>query len=369
MPQSTRRAGVAAVALTAAAAAGLALAAPAQAAGVACGATLTASATLTKDLTCAAGQGLTLDGAVTLDLNGHRLRGPGSGTGITVTDAGVATVRDGRVDHWGTGVAGAPTDDFEPATHDVRITRVRLDHHVTAIDSSTGGFGTIGARTFVVTESLLDHDTRGVSGVYGSSSIVRSVLSANTVAVSSITSGATIRSSVLNDNDTALDCDESGCIVDRNVFSGNGTGIVNRTFGSTITSNLFSRNDVAFTSFGDFGSTLTGNTFTRNPVAVSIGASSTATLTRNTFSRNGSAFLRDASVPEPDLFAPTLLDRNTFTRNTDGIRTDAADTQLEGNRATNNAGYGIYAPNATDLGGNTASGNGTSPQCTGVVCS
>ena len=41
---------------------------------------------------------------------------------------------------------------------------------------------------------------------------------------------------------------------------------------------------------------------------------------------------------------------------------------LTRNTAIFNRGYGIYAPGATDGGGNRAFGNGKQPQCTGVVC-
>ena len=41
---------------------------------------------------------------------------------------------------------------------------------------------------------------------------------------------------------------------------------------------------------------------------------------------------------------------------------------IGGNDARNNTGWGIYAPGATDLGGNTAAHNGNQPQCVGVVC-
>ena len=41
---------------------------------------------------------------------------------------------------------------------------------------------------------------------------------------------------------------------------------------------------------------------------------------------------------------------------------------IGGNSARNNTGWGINAPGATDLGGNTARHNGNEPQCVGVVC-
>jgi len=65
-----------------------------------------------------------------------------------------------------------------------------------------------------------------------------------------------------------------------------------------------------------------------------------------------------------------LIEQNTLRRNGDGINLlDVFGTALlGGNRAVNNTGWGINAPQATDLGGNTASGNGNEPQCVGVVC-
>src|SRR4051794_29100730 len=54
----------------------------------------------------------------------------------------------------------------------------------------------------------------------------------------------------------------------------------------------------------------------------------------------------------------------------DGIDVQAAGTRLEGNSATNNGVWGIAAvPGVTDLGGNTASGNGQAAQCRNVACS
>ena len=46
----------------------------------------------------------------------------------------------------------------------------------------------------------------------------------------------------------------------------------------------------------------------------------------------------------------------------------AAGVSLGGNHADRNSRWGINAPGATDLGGNTATGNGNEPQCVGVTC-
>src|SRR5688572_11424210 len=68
---------------------------PAAAAPVTCGAHLTANATLTADLTCPAGDLLTFDAGVTLDLNRHRLSG--AGNIVVAPGAEGAVVRNGTL--------------------------------------------------------------------------------------------------------------------------------------------------------------------------------------------------------------------------------------------------------------------------------
>jgi parallel beta-helix repeat protein len=73
--------------------------------------------------------------------------------------------------------------------------------------------------------------------------------------------------------------------------------------------------------------------------------------------------------------ANTLVKGNTANSNGheflsgDGIRVRSASSSIGDNTANSNAGYGINAAlGVTDLGGNTASGNGNSPQCVNVSC-
>jgi hypothetical protein len=71
--------------------------------------------------------------------------------------------------------------------------------------------------------------------------------------------------------------------------------------------------------------------------------------------------------------AGTLLDGNhSFSNHDDGIDVRAVDTRLKDNRADINYDFGIDAvAGVTDLGGNTASGNGPfigAPQCRNVFC-
>jgi hypothetical protein len=107
-------------------------------------------------------------------------------------------------------------------------------------------------------------------------------------------------------------------------------------------------------------------------------------FTRNRFIRNGDVIVAGVSAElrnsvfignrigiravQPEYATPTAtLEGNVFTKNSDAIYVTMPST-LRHNIAVRNSGYGIYAPEATDLGGNVAVGNGTDPQCTGVVC-
>ncbi len=68
----------------------------------------------------------------------------------------------------------------------------------------------------------------------------------------------------------------------------------------------------------------------------------------------------------------TVLKRNTFTRNGDGVvlagSSAGVGVSLGATTAFRNDGWGIYAPGATDLGGNRSRRNGNQPQCVGVAC-
>lgn len=73
--------------------------------------------------------------------------------------------------------------------------------------------------------------------------------------------------------------------------------------------------------------------------------------------------------PDTAETAQVTLDHNSFRRNGDGILVDVPGARLARNSAVRNTHWGIHAPGAVDLGGNTARGNGNEPQRVGVVCS
>ncbi|GAA4347365.1 right-handed parallel beta-helix repeat-containing protein [Angustibacter luteus] len=357
-------------ALTVVAASVVASPSAAQAAsGVQCGETLHADAHLTHDLTCAYDQGIVLDGHVTLDLRGHRLRGDGDprGTAIKVTDVADVVVRNGRIEHWGTGLSGSRDLD-NPGTGTVSVSGIAFSRNQTGLDFSDIIGTYLPAPRYVVARSSFTHNTTALSAVAGFASVTAATLSDNGAGVRVITGSLRVSHSTVTRSQTAFSCDESFCSLRYNTLRGNVVGVTAAVFGADLTGNTVTGSDVAFVTFGAFGgSTLTGNHLVRNRIGVSVGEFSTVTLRKNVIERNTTGYTADADDPSTD-HRSALLDRNLFLRNGDGLVTSNDRTSLRKNVAIDNTHRGIYAPHATDLGGNIAFGNGTSPQCVGVAC-
>ena len=103
-----------------------------------CGAIITTDAYLRSDLTCS-GPGLTLNGDVTLNLRGHRLRGS-TGAAVTVIGQSAVTIAKGLIEGWTTGVTATPPDDEDPVKS-VRISKVTFRDNGRAVNlSSRPGF-------------------------------------------------------------------------------------------------------------------------------------------------------------------------------------------------------------------------------------
>ena len=147
-----RRAGLLAAGLLAAttATAPAAVAAPPRAVVVPCGAVLTTSVRLAADVVCPDGRGLTLaaDG-IELNLNGHRLTGPGAGstltTGVLVEADGVV-VRNGRVAGWASGVRAGVDRELRGGareTSSATVLGVRLEGNGTGAHAIDDGSLTV----------------------------------------------------------------------------------------------------------------------------------------------------------------------------------------------------------------------------------
>jgi len=267
-----------------------------------CGQAITSeTAYLDRNLKCESGFSFTpRDGEVsnfTLDLRGHRLRGPGTGAAFYahsqhLSEAISLTVTNGRIDHWG--------NAFDLEFGFLTLRKVQIDH-----------------------------------------------------------------------SDTGLVCINSGCQIEDSLLSRNQIGA--RVFRAQL--------DVARTQFvrnqlradATFGSgNFVDSKFSRNRVGIRVYTNGAIDVVDSRFVRNRVGVL--GSTPGPNGIQngfDASLTGNVFTRNRDGIyllRQDPPGSQLlKDNLAFKNKRYGIYAPAATDLGGNRGFANGR--PCVGVVCS
>jgi hypothetical protein len=177
------------------------------------------------------------------------------------------------------------------------------------------------------------------------------------------TGGLTVSGSRFDANGKGVDCEEASCTLQTNLLTGNQTAIATRTTGLTIASNIIRANTIGLDSSGAPGHNISLNAFINNKTGVRFFASG-GTVSHNSFTGNDVGF---TSSGGGDLFTAEL-DRNVFLKNGDGIFIPDQGISLQANTAIRNSRWGIYAPESTDLGGNTAFGNGNSPQCVGVVC-
>jgi nitrous oxidase accessory protein NosD len=122
---------------------------------------------------------------------------------------------------------------------------------------------------------------------------------------------------------------------------------------------------------GFFTSTATDSVFRGNRLGVRLSDHGYGEFRGNLFVQNRVGVVGAAADGGAADFDVTLVG-NTFTSNRDGIFLHGGDERIGthnvgGNTADKNRRYGIWAPWATDLGGNRARQNGRS--CVGVVCS
>ncbi|QCB92755.1 right-handed parallel beta-helix repeat-containing protein [Cellulomonas shaoxiangyii] len=329
-----------------------------------CGATLTADARLTADLTCPAGNGLTLAAGVTLDLGGHVLRGAG-GTGVVVPAAGDVTVRRGTITGWDVGVASPPTGWEEDHEGTVTVERVRFDGNGSAMDGTSRIAGP--SKTFLVSGSVLTGNVTGFSATPGHVRFSRSTFEGNDSVVRIDSGYALIEDSRASGNGTVMSCYEAGCDLRGSTVEDNGT-VATGYFMTAIeiTDSTVRRNDTVVSNGGGYGYTrVERSRLSDNRLAVDAGDAS-VTVVDSTFTRNDVAFTAQPAFDESEV--TRVVTGNRFRDGGDAILVEEAPVRLGSNDARRNSRWGIYAPNAVDLGGNTARGNGNEPQCVGVVC-
>ena len=355
---TTRSIALAMLALAAAAVGG---ASPAMAAGpaVTCGATLTANAALTADLTCPDGNGITLGSGVTLNLRGHTLNGSGSGTAVTFGDSGPNRLVNGSITNWGLAVRVVP--DFPAGLYTVSQvhvsgTRGGVEATISSVAVTACTFdGTDTAIRYsgsqlTVRGSSFRNSTYGIDVYPGSISVATSSFIHNQWAIYAVDAGVTVDRTAFVSNGTATYVYGPPQKVTRSTFVDNESALnlaQEPTYGpnmATISGNLFQDNTRSITAEHG-GANITGNRFVRN--VETFDGAPRATLTGNTFTDNTNGINVQPPPPDSDLTYVTSLGTNT---------------------SIGNSGWGIYAPGATDLGGNVARQNGNRPQCIGVVC-
>lgn len=308
-----------------------------------CGDTVTTDVVLTKNLTCA-GDGLRVAGTgLTIDLNGHRLRGDGTGTGITVGDPQI-TLTGGRIEGFAIGVRTVGADQ-------TRLHRVTLAANVFGVRAEGG--------RMEITESTFSGNQFGLA--HGSST--------------------SVSGSVFRDNGRGILCGDAGLLVVGSRFSDNQLGIDSSICGVTVASTSFTGGEIGLILAPQgYGMDIRNSTFKGAGIGIRVrmALGGARVIADNTFTGNGASGL---VVDNDNGWPGVQVTGNVFKANgfAPGSYTDPSGNPLTsgvwanegtftGNRATGNAGHGIEAYAVTDGGGNAAKRNGLDPQCVGLVC-
>ena len=369
------------LAALAAAATGLgapALAAPGTAGdgALTCGALAAGTVVLTADLVCPDSEvGLELGPHSTLDLNGFRIVGGGSGVGVLGPHHTDTTVTGGVIRGWQHGIA----PKYVPPPHldraDLYVEGVTLRDNDAAVDmpSAASGKGNTAMRVRV-TESRFVGNRLGlrVADLWGNVDdpavrITSSRFVDNDSGVEVAATATVVADTVFARNGVGLTCEESRCPLTDSTLRDNGTAVHSHHYGRLeVARSTFARNDVALDVYWEQAvpHQVIDSAFRDNGTAIRL-LDSVGYVSGNTFVRNGVGF-QAANDDWPEL--TVTLVGNEFRRNGDGILSVTEGSEVGDNTAVRNERWGIHAPGAVDLGGNTARGNGNEPQCVGVVC-
>jgi len=390
-------------------------ASPSEAGHVSCGDTITQDRTLDSDLQNCPGGGIVIGASgITLDLNGHTVDGTvphSSSCGLIFgvdNSAGYdgVTVKDGTVQQFDDGIEVIGANENRLSGINVR------DNNCDGIFISDAAHENV-----VVNNRVSGNDFRGI--VVRDSNrnrIARNALSANDhagVAVFRSTHSQIERNSVAGNGRSRGGRAEFGIELvtsSHSLISRN--SVVRHSLVGIILFDLSKHNRIELNSvrrYGDDGVLLLNrsneNAITQNTVARTSGSnpfggieildSSANGVRGNYVSKNGAGgIVIGVDSEEPAQSRANVVAQNTVCENPDdGIRigTDAVRSLITGNlacqngddgidvntpnaslgdnRANRNFDLGIEAtPGVTDLGGNSARGNGDPRQCTFVAC-
>jgi len=342
---------------------------PAEAQPVTCGQTITADTTLEADLNCG-GEPALIIGApgITLDLGGHRVHGRGaiSNEGhddVTIQNGSVSNDEGGGVSLFGvsgnvvrnvsaSGLYDGITlwDSDGNRIVDNRVTSVYLlvingsDANVIARNTAIGFES--GIR---ISDSAANRVARNISWTVDDPPMRLSSADGNLIRGNTLVSGDAYSAGLLQ-----LAGADSNQILNNTIvtYRRPGTGI---ELGDS-SENLIRGNELTGTTMGVYIRSGDGNELRRN---VATGAPP-----MDLFGAPLDGFRVAAAAQQ------TLLLRNSASQfEQNGFSLFGGATSAGGNNATDNGGFGIDAvPGTIDLGGNTASGNGATPQCRNITC-
>ncbi|GAA4253717.1 right-handed parallel beta-helix repeat-containing protein [Dactylosporangium darangshiense] len=336
-----------------------------------CGSTITASVTLTADLTCA-GDALIVGAAgVTVDLGGYNIIGTGTGTAVRSSSANDVTVTNGGISGFAQGFYGFLSQrqtlsnlhisngigiKFLNAS-DSKVLGTTVTSAQVQVQSSTGvmlskdtldhaPLTAFEANTLKVTQSRVRDGAVSIgesnSVKLTTSTFTRAPISYSTVSKNILIQGNTIQGAA---EGVRIFASSTGGQILGNTFTGNTIGV--RT---TVP-------DLAPVS----GTVISGNTFTGNTAAgVLFEVSST---TGGTASVSGNSFIGNGLVGGVnDRLGRPLADGAHF------ATVAGAAVTVANNLTQDNGRYGIFADPSTviDGGGNDSTGDPLG--CSGVVC-
>lgn len=354
----------------------------ADAATVTCGSTITTNVVLTRNLNCAGDALIVGASGLTINLNGKKITGNGTGTAIAVPqgDPGSTvglTVRNGTIEHFGFGV-----DDESDGTLVLSGMAVRND---------TVGLASlaIGLRV-TVSASSFSADGRAIGsprpfGFQPTLTVSNSMFAANTVAIDALSNSRllSVSRSIFFGNRVGLQAHNGTVSVTNSWFVHNRNSITASEDGLTVTGNTIADSEIGLRITDDYyGMTVSGNRISGTGIGIQLDGvngnpgGAMPTVNHNVLSNNRSAGLYvNLIAGGVDISANTVQHNGSAP----GSFTDPAGNPLTagiwanrstitGNTANYNAGYGIEAYAVTDGGSNVARGNGNPAQCLGVVC-
>jgi parallel beta-helix repeat protein len=317
---------------------------------VSCGDTITSSVTLTSDLSCPGADGLKVGADnVTINLNGHTIRGDGSPGVSGVYNAGFdhVTIENGAVANYFDGIVIWSKSSTDRALYNV----VKGVTVTGAVDMGIQLNGAPNCR--VVGNSVFR--TKSGSNIFVWNHSDRCLISDNTVVKTSFY-GIAVASS-------------RGVRVLRNlVASGRSSGIVvggqrykisqNKVFGNRGPGILFS---------GGNNNTFSKNTVSGNGAGLLIGRGAGTVVDGNTVTGNAGIGIKVRSKQGTYQVTGNVAGGNGKS----GIVNFAGGTTIGGNTANGNGVWGIWSvPGSADGGGNSAKLNAKFPfECVNVSCS